>query len=204
MWSRDLEKTRIFDFGDSWEMSEKSPKEPGYYMTIRCGLSGIYTHLDEYKNGRWQLGITDGSRVIAYCSEQIPTEEVNSWARAKLQRQRDLESEIDSYVGYPAGDPGEDLGTSRVRAAARYFAEWGKNQELIMTPDGSYEEIREVLQEYKIYDSGIWLSWEDIWKIDGVAVRNAQRALKSGDITVFHGFVGQRMLIEDLGKLKDD
>ena len=38
----------------------------------------------------------------------------------------DLESEIERYVGYPAGDPGEDLGTTRVREAARYFAEWGR------------------------------------------------------------------------------
>jgi hypothetical protein len=61
------------------------------------------------------------------------------------------------------------------------------------------------MKEPKIINGGIWISWEDLWRIDGVAVRNSQRALESGDIKLFQGFVGQRMLIEDLAKLiKDD
>jgi hypothetical protein len=61
------------------------------------------------------------------------------------------------------------------------------------------------MKEPKIINGGIWISWDDLWRIDGVAVRNSQRALESGDITLFQGFVGQRMLIEDLAKLiKDD
>ena len=116
----------------------------------------------------------------------------------------DLESEIERYVGYPAGDPDEDLGTTRVREAARYFAEWGRKHSVSTPVSSDYEEIAPSMKESKIINGGIWISWNDLWRIDGVAVRNAHRALKSGDITVFHGFVGQRMLIEDLGKLKDD
>ena len=53
-----------------------TPKENGYYLTIRCGLSGIYTELDEWKSGEgydggWQLGVLDGSRVIAFSRKKI-------------------------------------------------------------------------------------------------------------------------------------
>ena len=42
---------RIFDFKDhEYVPAHHDPKEPGYYMTIRCGLSGIYTNLDEWIN----------------------------------------------------------------------------------------------------------------------------------------------------------
>ena len=61
------------------------PKEDGFYMTIRCGLGGIYYNLDEWKDSNWQVGILDGSYVIAYSREQIPREVVNEWARNKLK-----------------------------------------------------------------------------------------------------------------------
>ena len=69
---RDYE-SRIMDF-DRNTMSEDyvpytdsiGPKEEGLYLTMRCGLTGIYTKVDEWKNGHWQLRILDGSRTIAY------------------------------------------------------------------------------------------------------------------------------------------
>lgn len=38
----------------------------GYYLTIRCGLSGIYTCFNEWKNGRWQVEVCDDSETIAF------------------------------------------------------------------------------------------------------------------------------------------
>lgn len=69
---RDYE-SRIMDF-DRNTMSEDyapctdsiGPKEEGMYLTIRCGLTGIYTKVDQWKNGHWQLRILDGSRIVAY------------------------------------------------------------------------------------------------------------------------------------------
>ena len=40
--------------------------EEGFYLTIRCGLSGIGTYLNEFKDGKWQMEILDGSTTIAY------------------------------------------------------------------------------------------------------------------------------------------
>ena len=72
-----------------------------------------------------------------------------------------------------------------------------------MTVD--YEEIKDVLQDYKVENDGIWLSWGDLWRIDGVAVRNALKALKCEPNGVnemmFQCFVGQRGLINDLAHL---
>jgi hypothetical protein len=44
----------------------RNPNEDGLYLTIRCGLSGIYTVINEWKNGMWQMEVTDDSRTIAY------------------------------------------------------------------------------------------------------------------------------------------
>ena len=68
-----------------------------------------------------------------------------------------------------------------------------------------YEEVGDVLQDYKVENDGIWLSWSDLWKLDGRAVRNATKALNGEPDGVrqmmFQSFVGQRMLIEDLAEL---
>lgn len=42
------------------------PKENGLYLTIRCGLSGIYTVLNEWKDDNWQMAIADGSTTVAF------------------------------------------------------------------------------------------------------------------------------------------
>lgn len=67
-----------------------------------------------------------------------------------------------------------------------------------------YEEIKDVLKDYKIENDGIWLSWEDLWRIDGVAVRNANK--KNGksygeNLPMFWSYVGWRVLIEDFAAL---
>ena len=71
---------KIFDFKDhDYIPGHHTPKVPGYYMTIRCGLTGIYTNLDEWKDNKWQVGILDDSKVIAYSREQITKEQVQKW-----------------------------------------------------------------------------------------------------------------------------
>ena len=54
-----------------------TPKENGYYMTIRCGLSGIYTALNEWKDGKLMAEALDDSTTIAYSKEPIQKEQVN-------------------------------------------------------------------------------------------------------------------------------
>ena len=67
---------RIFDFSYDKNRFKPAhypyqPKEDGLYLTIRCGLSGIYQTLDRFENGKWQLIVPDGSTVIAYSKEKI-------------------------------------------------------------------------------------------------------------------------------------
>lgn len=40
----------------------------GMYITIRCGLTGIYTMLNDMKDGKWATGVLDGSTTIAFAS----------------------------------------------------------------------------------------------------------------------------------------
>ena len=68
-----------------------------------------------------------------------------------------------------------------------------------------YEEIKDALKDYKIENGGIWLSWEDLWRIDGVVVRNARKAMDNEPEGIkrmlFQVYAGQRMLIEELAEL---
>lgn len=41
-------------------------KDGTMYLTIRCGLSGIYSCLNEWKEGRWVAECLDGSTTIGY------------------------------------------------------------------------------------------------------------------------------------------
>lgn len=80
----EIKEEHILDFNYDYKPANYPPKEDGFYMTIRCGLGGIYYNLNEWKEGRWQLSILDGSYVIAYSKETISKEAVNDWARKKL------------------------------------------------------------------------------------------------------------------------
>lgn len=81
----DLNKTNIFNFNGEYELAKYPPKKDGYYMTIRCGLGGIYTNLDKFENGNWLVRILDASAVIAYSKEEIKKEEVEEWVKTKLK-----------------------------------------------------------------------------------------------------------------------
>lgn len=66
-----LKKT-IYSFNRGGDLMEafipfnSPPENEGIYLTIRCGLNGIYTAIDQWKEGKWQLGVLDASKVIAY------------------------------------------------------------------------------------------------------------------------------------------
>lgn len=61
-----------FDSGENdFKPAHYPPKEDGMYITIRCGFAGIYQRLDRYKDGKWQLIVLDGSKVIAYSKNKV-------------------------------------------------------------------------------------------------------------------------------------
>lgn len=65
---------RIFDFDredNDFKPAHYPPKEEGYYLTIRCGLTGIYTTINMWKNGNWQMNVLDGSTTIAYSRNKL-------------------------------------------------------------------------------------------------------------------------------------
>lgn len=48
-----------------------TPKEDGFYITFRCGLSGIYTVINEWKDGHWLMNCADGSTTIAFSRKKV-------------------------------------------------------------------------------------------------------------------------------------
>ena len=83
-----LETDHNFDFNDNYKLAKCPPKENGYYITVKCGLGGIYTSLNEWKNGEWMILTTDDSDVIAYSKEQVSKEDVKNWFNTKLEKYR--------------------------------------------------------------------------------------------------------------------
>ena len=61
----------IFKFHGDFKPAKYPPQEDGYYVTIRCGLSGIYQVLNQWKDGKWQMQILDASDTIAYSKEKV-------------------------------------------------------------------------------------------------------------------------------------
>ena len=88
MGTINLDSELLLNFNGDYKLAKYPPKEDGYYMTIRCGLGGIYTHINEWKNGEWMVLATDDSDVIAYSKEQVSKEDVKNWAKAKLEKYR--------------------------------------------------------------------------------------------------------------------
>ena len=80
-----LDIEHIFDFkGDcNYKLAKYPPKKDGYY-----GLGGIYTTINEWKNGKWMVLSTDDSDVIAYSKEQVSKEDIKNWVNAKLEKYR--------------------------------------------------------------------------------------------------------------------
>jgi len=65
---------RIFDFDrekNDFIPARYNPKEDGIYLTIRCGLTGIGTYVNEWKDDKWQMNILDGSTTIAYSRNKL-------------------------------------------------------------------------------------------------------------------------------------
>ena len=83
-----LDPEHIFDFNGDYKLAKCPPKQDGYYITVKCGLRGIYTCINEWKNGEWMVLTTDDSNVIAYSKEQVSKEDVKNYANAKLEKYR--------------------------------------------------------------------------------------------------------------------
>ena len=68
----------IFDFTvDFIPAHRTNPKESGYYITIRCGFSGIYQVVNYWRNGNWLCSRADGSQTIAFSRNPIELKSLN-------------------------------------------------------------------------------------------------------------------------------
>ena len=92
-----LDEKTIYKFNGEYKTAKYPPKEDGYYMTIRCGLSGIYTLLNEWKDNKWQVKVLDASDTIAYSKERISEETVNEWAKKKLEKYHNEQKQKQNY-----------------------------------------------------------------------------------------------------------
>lgn len=58
--------TRLFGNRRFVPYRETVKVENGTYITIRCGFVGIYTMLNEMKDGNWMIEVADASFTIAF------------------------------------------------------------------------------------------------------------------------------------------
>ena len=72
-FKRDFKSILDFDRGDeNFTPAKRDPKIEGYYMTIKCGLGGLYYCLNVFEKGKWQVLSADDSYVVAYSREPLP------------------------------------------------------------------------------------------------------------------------------------
>jgi hypothetical protein len=81
-----LDDKFIYKFNGEYKLAKYPPKEEGYYMTIRCGMSGIYTCVNVWKDNKWQIEAADASDTIAYSKELISKKIVDEWVKKKLEK----------------------------------------------------------------------------------------------------------------------
>lgn len=81
---------QIFDFKGDYKLAKCPPKKDGYYMTVKCGLVGIYTELDKWKSGKWILPTANDSDVIAYSKEQVSKEDFEEWLNDKFEKYKNM------------------------------------------------------------------------------------------------------------------
>lgn len=77
----EIKEERIFDFNGEYTLAKWPPENDGWYMTIRCGLSGIYSCINEWKDNKWQVEVLDASNTIAYSKEQLTLKQIKEWIK---------------------------------------------------------------------------------------------------------------------------
>lgn len=71
-WCRDVIKKHRVDLldakteGYTFYKEGRVIDESKIYLTVRAGLSGIYTMINTYKDGNWEMQVLDGSKTIYY------------------------------------------------------------------------------------------------------------------------------------------
>lgn len=72
------EITEIFNFSKEG-MTTKNPIVDGTYLTVRCGLSGIYKMVNIWQDNKWQIEILDASKTLARSEKPLTAEEIDKW-----------------------------------------------------------------------------------------------------------------------------
>ena len=68
-----------------------TPKEEGVYLTIRCGVGGIYTTANWWKDGDWVGRSLDGSETIAFSINRL--EELENLQEEIKELERNIKDE---------------------------------------------------------------------------------------------------------------
>lgn len=54
-----------FNHEEHWIVNS-DPNYPGFYLTLRINRRSLFTFLDRWENGKFQVRIADGSKIIGW------------------------------------------------------------------------------------------------------------------------------------------
>lgn len=60
-----------------------NPSKPGTYVTLRCGLRGIYQMLNEWNGSEWITKVADAGFIIAYSREPVVLKTLENMEKKK-------------------------------------------------------------------------------------------------------------------------
>lgn len=73
-----LEKTLV-ELDYNWRLYKEGriyPNENGYYKTIRAGIGRIYEMVNKWEDGKWLVGVLDGSSTIYWETTKLSLDEI--------------------------------------------------------------------------------------------------------------------------------
>lgn len=73
-----MKREEIINFCQE-RLTWKSPNKNGTYLTVRCGLAGIYKMINVWRDNKWQMEALDGSMTLARSEKPLTDDEISYW-----------------------------------------------------------------------------------------------------------------------------
>ena len=60
-------------------LTRRNPNEDGIYLTVRCGLTGVYKMINVWQDNKWQIEVLDDSITLARSEKPLTDDEIVYW-----------------------------------------------------------------------------------------------------------------------------
>lgn len=73
-----MKREEIINFCQE-RLTRRNPNEDGIYLTVRCGLTGVYKMINIWQDNKWQMETLDASITLARSEKPLTENEIVYW-----------------------------------------------------------------------------------------------------------------------------